>query len=240
MSASAGPDQAVQVDLKVCGITRIADLRLAERAGATCFGTIVEIARSPRSISVARAAMLGRASRIPQVCVVETAEPATITDIAAACRPAAVQLHTNADASAIAAIRSELAREIELWLAVGLPPRAAAEVLPIGEPLQRINQATEAGIARIVLDTATTAGIGGTGQVSNWQAAAMLVEQSPLPVMLAGGINPGNLAEALVTVSPQGIDVSSGVERAPGVKDPSKMAELATQFRQGVAQLRGE
>jgi len=237
MSAPDCADKVTQIDLKICGITRIADLRVAERVGASFFGTIVAIPRSPRSVSVQRAAMLGRAAKIPQVCVVETEDAAAISDVVATCRPAAVQLHGDMDSGSIAAIRSELAREIELWLAVGLPPRAEAGQVPVAETLQLINEAAEAGVARIVLDTATSAGTGGTGKVSDWQAAAEIVEQSPLPIMLAGGITPDNVAGAVVTVSPRGIDVSSGVERAPGVKDAKKLAELAAQFRQAVAQL---
>ncbi len=234
MSAPDCGDKVTQIDLKICGITRIADLRLAARVGAAFFGTIVAIPRSPRSVSVQRAAMLGRAAKIPHVCVVETENPAAISDIVATCRPAAVQLHSDAEASAIAAIRSELACEIELWLAVGLPPRAEAGQIPVAETLQRINEAAEAGVARIVLDTATSAGTGGTGKVSDWQAAAEIVQQSSLPIMLAGGINPDNVARAVVTVSPQGIDVSSGVERAPGVKDPKKVAELAARLQDAI------
>ncbi len=240
MSASNSTNKVVQIELKICGITRTADLHLAERVGAALFGTIVEIPRSPRSVSVQRAVMLGRAAKIRQVCVVETEAPAAISDIVATCRPAAVQLHTSADASGIAAIRSELAREVELWLAVGLPPRDAAGQIPVAEALHRISEAAEAGVARIVLDTATPAGTGGTGKVSDWQAAAAIVEQSPLPIMLAGGINPENVAEAIRTVRPQGIDVSSGVEGAPGVKDPEAVNELAAEFRKALAILRKE
>lgn len=226
-----------QIDLKVCGITRMADLRLVARVGASCFGTIVEIPRSPKSVSVQVAAMLGRAAAIPQVCVMETDDAAAIAEVVSACKPAAIQLHTEASSDATGALRAELGQDVELWVALGLPPRTDSERIPVAETVQRIGELAEVGVARIVLDTATAAGTGGTGKVSNWEAAAEIVAQSALPIMLAGGITPENVAEAIMTVRPQGIDVSSGVEAAPGVKDAKKLAELAEQFRRGISLL---
>ncbi len=226
-----------QIDLKVCGITRMTDLRLVVRVGASFFGTIVEIPRSPRSVSVQAAAMLGRAAKIPHVCVMETDDAALIVEVASSCEPVAIQLHTKAQLEKIGALRTELSQHVELWVALGLPPRTDATGTPVAQTVQRIGELAEVGVARIVLDTATTAGTGGTGKVSDWAAAAEIVGRSALPIMLAGGITPQNVAEAISTVRPQGIDVSSGVEAAPGVKDPEKLAELAEQFRRGVSLL---
>lgn len=232
--------RTAQIGLKVCGITRMADLRIAARVGASCFGTIVEIPRSPRSVSVQVAAMLGRAAAIPQICVLETDDAAVVAEVASACEPAAIQLHTKAGSDATGALRAELAQDVELWVALGLPPRTGATGTPVAQTVQRIGELAEVGVARIVLDTATAAGTGGTGKVSDWAAAAEIVEQSALPILLAGGITPENVAEAIGTVRPQGIDVSSGVEAAPGVKDAQKLAQLAEQFRRAVSLLQSE
>jgi phosphoribosylanthranilate isomerase len=78
----------------------------------------------------------------------------------------------------------------------------------------------------IVLDTAVRGQSGGTGQVSDWSVAARIVAQSPLPVLLAGGISPENAPAALATVQPAGLDASSRLEASPGRKDPAKVREL--------------
>jgi len=242
VSKAGNAEKTAQIDLKICGITNAADLCLAARVGASFFGTIVEIARSPRSISVQQAAALAETAAIPQVCVMDTESPAAINAVVAVCHPAAVQLHCDADAAAgaVSRIRDDLADEVGLWIAVGLPPRDAAEGLPIPQAVGRIAELAAAGVARIVLDTRVAAGTGGTGMVSDWSAAAAIGAASPLPIMLAGGITPANVAQAVLTVKPQGIDVSSGVEREPGVKAPHKMAELADQFRKAVVRLQAE
>ena len=122
-------------------------------------------------------------------------------------------------------------------LAVGLPPRGEQGADTPERALARIRQAAAAGCSRIVLDTATRSGTGGTGTVSDWETAARIVRDAALPVMLAGGVTPGNVAEAMLTVRPHGIDVSSGVEYSPGHKDPAKLARLAIELDRAAAQL---
>lgn len=86
-----------------------------------------------------------------------------------------------------------------------------------------------------MLDTVvkTSAGMrfGGTGQASDWELARSLLEDSPLPVFLAGGINPSNVRKAMEMVHPDGIDLCSGVEAEPGRKDPKKLFELLGEIR---------
>ncbi len=219
------------VELKICGITTIADLRIAAQVGASFFGCIVEIPRSPRNVSVQVARYLGRATSIPQVCVVETEDAEWISRVAEICSPAAIQLHPSAGAS-LEKIALQLPETTELWLAIGIPRKTDAEATYIDEIVARITAAANAGVKRIVLDTVSSSGTGGTGAVNDWQAAAQIVQRSPLPIMLAGGITPANIAEAVQTVHPHGIDVSSGIEQRPGVKDAKKMTELGHQLRQ--------
>ena len=91
---------------------------------------------------------------------------------------------------------AELVRELESWLECGRPPSA------------------------VLLDAWVERELGGTGAVADWEVAARLVERlRPLPVILAGGLTPENVAEAIRYVQPAGVDVASGVERAPGEKD---------------------
>lgn len=67
---------------------------------------------------------------------------------------------------------------------------------------------------------------GGTGHLVDWERAAILVRESPIPVILAGGLNPENVSEAIRTVRPYGVDVSSGVESSPGTKDRTKVRDF--------------
>ena len=237
MTLDTGPVDATAPQLKVCGITQLADLHMVQQVGAAYFGCIVNIPRSPRTITVAEATALGRAARISQVCVIETDNPTEAAHIALACIPHALQLHTDAAPEVLETIRNTVPDGVELWLPVGLPPRGEQGVDAAERALTRIRQAAAAGISRIVLDTATGAGTGGTGTVSDWEAAARIVQAAPLPLMLAGGITPENVAEAVLKVRPHGIDVSSGVEYSPGHKDPAKIAQLAIELNRAAAQL---
>jgi phosphoribosylanthranilate isomerase len=72
---------------------------------------------------------------------------------------------------------------------------------------------------------------GGTGKVGNWEAVRALVQSSTTPVILAGGLNPGNVREALHAVNPWGVDVSSGVEQSPGKKNINRVREFIQQCR---------
>ncbi len=78
----------------------------------------------------------------------------------------------------------------------------------------------------LLLDAFDPHAFGGTGTTVDWMAAKVFVESTPLPVILAGGLNPENVASAIATVRPYGVDVSSGVESTPGVKDPAKMRDF--------------
>ncbi|MCX7924898.1 MAG: phosphoribosylanthranilate isomerase, partial [Fimbriimonadales bacterium] len=90
---------------------------------------------------------------------------------------------------------------------------------------------------RFVLDTYHPHQLGGTGATHDWQRAAALCAQAPKPVLLAGGLTPDNVAEAVRTVRPAGVDVSSGVEAQPGRKDPQKLKAF---IRNAKSALEGE
>ena len=84
---------------------------------------------------------------------------------------------------------------------------------------------------RLVLDSYDSETVGGTGKVCDWNVAAKVVLSSEMPVLLAGGLTPDNVAEAIQMVSPWGVDVSSGVELSPGVKDMTKVEAFISSCR---------
>jgi phosphoribosylanthranilate isomerase len=87
-------------------------------------------------------------------------------------------------------------------------------------------------VEAFVIDSGTTTRPGGTGQTADWGAAAEFVAASPRPVLLAGGLTPENVAQAVNRVRPWGVDVASGVESAPGRKDAARMREFVNRCRE--------
>jgi phosphoribosylanthranilate isomerase len=116
-----------------------------------------------------------------------------------------------------------------IWKTVQVPQRGAEDA-HLAELQTVIEQYHAAGVEVVVLDTLVKLPDrqykGGTGQVCDWETAQRLVAQSLLPLFLAGGITPSNAREAITSVNPAGIDLSSGVETSPGRKDPHKILEL--------------
>ncbi len=84
----------------------------------------------------------------------------------------------------------------------------------------------------LVLDAATLDGYGGTGERTDWRTAKVARQSSSIPVILAGGLTPETVAEAVRVVEPYGVDVSSGVESAPGRKDPGKVRAFVQAVRE--------
>ena len=216
----------MSLELKICGLTTLADMRLCEALGADFVGMVVDVPRSPRSISHHTAGYLVRAARAQPVMVVADLPARQITEIAERCSPAAIQVHGADDPGRVEELRQRLPDEIQLWQALGLPADCEDSQATAAELIEEIKQCAQAGIARIVLDTKVKGQVGGTGIASHWPTAAQIIKQSPLPVMLAGGLGPENVAAAVSQTKPAGVDISSGVESRPGRKDAGKLRQL--------------
>jgi phosphoribosylanthranilate isomerase len=106
---------------------------------------------------------------------------------------------------------------LALWLALRFPPECTADAI-----LQTLD-AWQPYAERFVLDTYHPTLLGGTGHTQDWLRAREVCARAPRPILLAGGLNPENVADAIRTARPAGVDVSSGVEAAPGRKDPAKV-----------------
>lgn len=188
--------------VKICGITRLEDALAAADAGASAIG-FVFWPNSPRFIDPYRARAIVR--RLPPfvtpVGLFVDQPPEFIAGVSSLVRLGAVQLHgdeTPAFASAIG-----------LPVIKALPVEGARD-WPVG--------------ATLLLDAHDPARRGGTGRTIDWHAAATVAAERR--VLLAGGLTPENVADAIARVRPFGIDVSSGVERAPGVKDRHRITAL--------------
>ncbi len=197
----------MSVPVKVCGITRLEDARAAIAEGAQALGFNF-YAPSPRYLTPEHAAEI--ISALPPfvvtvgVFVQERVEE--MNRIAALCGLDRIQLHGGEEATVAAALVRPAYRAFRLKEPGDL---AAVEAAPEGT---------------VLLDTFDPHVFGGTGRPFNWEWARRIAQNRQ--VILAGGLNPENVAQAVAEAQPAAVDVSSGVEAAPGVKDAARLADF--------------
>lgn len=194
--------------VKICGVTRLEDAQAAVRFGADAIG-FVFWAGSPRAVAwqAAREIALRLPTFTARVGVFVNESPAEIARVARDAGLDVVQLHGDEVVADYAGVGRRLLRAMPLSTEADV---ALAESLP-------------ADVTPLV-DARDPDRRGGTGRRADWRLAAMLARQRD--VLLAGGLSDASVAEALASVAPWGIDVSSGVESAPGIKDHDKLARL--------------
>ncbi len=196
---------------KICGIRDDGARDVAVAAGADAVGFVVEIPRSKRSIDRGKAKHLieGLPPFVSSVIVVEPESVAEAANLA---------LDTGAD---VIQVNDSLSFEDLATLKEMVPTRVVATVPARPGGLDHARRMAEVADA-ILLDSLEEGKLGGTGTVHDWNLSADLVRKVDVPVILAGGLNPENVAAAIKTVRPYAVDVSSGVE-TDGAKDPEKI-----------------
>ena len=212
--------------VKVCGLTRLCDVALCLRLGVTYLGAIVDIPRSPRCLTWEQARLLLRAARGRGVAVVESDDVSRVAALASEAGPAAVQLHGGQSTELVERLGASLPASTEIWPVVSLPVEAQEARSELPALIEAAQGLIGAGARRLVLDSKVRGVSGGTGVPMNWEHAARIVATCGVPVLLAGGISPATASEALRVTGAAGVDVSSGVERAPGMKSPRALEEL--------------
>ncbi len=188
--------------VKICGITRLEDAEAAVEAGASAIG-FVFWPKSRRFIDPYRARAIA-ARLLPFVTPVGlfVDQPREhVNAVASLVRLGVVQLHGDETAEFAASLAAPVIRALSIEKATAWP-EGTTLLLDAHDPVQR----------------------GGTGRTIDWTAAAAIASRRR--VLLAGGLTPENVAEAIARVRPFGIDVSSGVERAPGIKDHQRLRAL--------------
>ena len=220
--------------VKICGITCLEDRELVHKAGADYFGVIIEVPYSPRRLSIEAAAELLRNAPLPGVALVFQQNKERIKQLVDYCQPQVVQLLSPVNLESLYELKRSFPN-ICWWQSLFLPAAGTVSQPDLNNLQQQIRELAGAGAEAVILDTfvKNSGGMrfGGTGVTSNWELARSLVENAPLPVFLAGGINPSNVREALDLVHPAGIDLCSGVEAKPGRKDQKKLFELLGEIR---------
>ena len=195
----------MKTQVKICGVTNVADALAAAEAGADMIG-LNFYEKSPRYISFATASEISRALPpfVLRVGVFVNPEESQVVEAIAACGLNLLQFHGDED--------SDFCTQFGLMSVKALRVRDAESL----QTLENFN--TDA----FLLDAYSKSGLGGTGEKFNWDLA-VAAQKFGKPIFLAGGLTPENVADAVKQVRPFAVDVSSGVESAPGKKDAAKV-----------------
>jgi phosphoribosylanthranilate isomerase len=198
--------------VKICGITRKDDARAAARAGADAIG-LVFYPPSPRFLSVERAVEIRDALPpfVQAVALFVNADAAQVAQVLGRVRPAMLQFHGE--------------ETPEFCAQFGVPYIKACRVRPGVDLLEYLRPFSRA--AAWLLDSHVPE-YGGVGESFDW---SLVPTAGDHPLILSGGLARGNVAEAIRRVRPWGVDVSSGVESAKGIKDAAKIAAFITEVR---------
>ena len=211
------------VRVKICGLTREEDLAVAVAAGADAVGFLVGVTSSPRNLTLERAKTLLKHVPVFIDSVVVTA-PKNIEWLLEVCerlKPSAIQIHgkDQLDSSEI----QETITGMRLIKTVYVTEDALNE--KVIDDLKLFDA--------VLLDSFSMEQYGGTGKVHDWTLSKQIRENvAPVPVILAGGLKPENIKEAILAVEPYAVDVASGVEASPGIKDPKKVRAFVENAKQ--------
>lgn len=206
--------------VKICGNTRLEDARQAVEAGADLLGFIF-YPKSPRKISIGEARAISRVLRGRAILVgVFVNEPIEAVEATLAeAELDLAQLHGEETLATVAAFGGTAFKAMKRARVAG----ASAEEYAGAGP-------TDPNWPQLLLDADHATLYGGTGQRADEGLAATLARQHRL--LLAGGLNPENVAAAIAAVQPWGVDVASGVEAEPGIKDHARVSRFVAQARQ--------
>ncbi|MBA2303444.1 MAG: phosphoribosylanthranilate isomerase [Acidobacteria bacterium] len=208
--------------VKVCGITRLEDALMAAEEGASAIGFIFW-PDSPRAVGPSDARAIARAlpPRVSTIGVFVDQPLDDIRRIADTVQLSAIQLHGDESLSYAQAILQPVIK------AVAITEAFAPERLDVYPPE-----------VTVLLDAHDPVRRGGTGRTIDWSLAAAAAARRH--VFLSGGLNPANIQEAVTRVRPYAVDLSSGVEASPGVKDPAKLRALFDALRRTPGYLTAE
>ncbi len=195
------------VPVKICGITNLKDALLCQKSGVSALGFV--FASSKRQVTVAQVYHITRriSPLIIKVGVFVDEDPFRIREIMSDCHLDLAQLHGNETPDDCSILAGRVLKAFRAGLDhPNLSWKGAA-------------------IRGILIDSYSTDALGGTGKTFNWNLFTDF-RKLGFPLILAGGLNPGNITAALRLIHPDGIDLSSGVEQQPGIKDPGKITKF--------------
>ncbi len=213
--------------IKICGNTTLQDAQVAAHAGADAVGFV--FAPSPRRVTAAHVAAI--TPHLPaSLEKIGVFVDATLDEICAtvrACGLTGVQLHSEGGPDLTAQLRENFGTNLRILRVVHFGPDAPHHAAAI---------TADPNVDAILVDSRTATEVGGTGVAFDWTSARETLFQSTKAgrrLVAAGGLTPDNVAEAIATLRPWGVDVASGVELAPGRKDPRKVRAFIANARAG-------
>jgi phosphoribosylanthranilate isomerase len=201
--------------IKICANTLLGDALLAAEAGADAVGFV--FAPSSRRVTAEQVAGIvsGLPAKLEKIGVFVDSSIEEVTSIARQCGLTGVQLHANYPANAPAQLRRHFGRGLRILRVVHFGADAAQQAGTF---------AANPDVDAVLVDSRTATAAGGTGIAFDWAAASKTIFANSIARLIAaGGLTPGNVAEAIAALRPWGVDVASGVESAPGRKDPAKV-----------------
>ena len=214
--------------IKICANTSLADAMVAAAAGADAVGFV--FAPSPRRVTAEEVAVI--VPRLPaELEKIGVFVDATIDEIVATVEAAGltgVQLHSDVTAEETAKLRARIGQSMRILRVVhfeaGAPERGAAAAQ---------DASSDTNVDAILVDSRTATSVGGTGKSYDWAEArrAVFGAVKELKLVAAGGLTPDNVAEAIATLRPWGVDVVSGVEAEPRRKDAAKVRDFIANAR---------
>lgn len=209
--------------IKVCANTSLEDALLAAEAGANAVGFV--FAKSARRVTPAQVRVI--TPHLPESLEkIGVFVDASLNDLIAAvqdCGLTGVQLHSGCESDAAPRLSERFSSQrLRILKVVHFQQGLEAEL--------RVARA-DGAIDAVVVDSRTATLLGGTGVPFDWKAARGKVDGSQLRIIVAGGLNPKNVGEAIKVLRPWGVDVASGVEAAPGKKDAAKVRAFVENAR---------
>ncbi len=207
--------------IKVCGIMSESELLQAVSAGADAVGFVVEIDDSRHCLTAGEAADLIELVPVftKSVAVIAPENVDEAVKLAARTKADVLQVHGSLAPKDLAELKSRVHQKLVAAVAAGAAGAGSKEAMRFGMVADAV-----------LLDTMVNGKLGGTGAVHDWDMSAEIVRSLKVPVILAGGLNPGNVAEAIRKVRPYAVDVSSGTETG-GKKDPEKIRSFVREVR---------
>ncbi len=201
-----------RVRVKICGTTSLKDALLAVESGADAVGFIF-YKESPRNISQkdVKEIVVQLPPFVESIGVFVNETSDKVNRIAEQCRLTAVQLHGDESPAFCRRIKRRVVKAVRV------------------KDAESLKGMSDFDVSGFLLDAYNEESRGGTGRVFDWNLALRAKKQGP--VIIAGGLNPYNVYTAIHRVKPYGVDVCSGVEKSPGVKDPEKISEFIKAVR---------
>ena len=211
------------VKVKICGLTRKEDLAFTVAAGADAVGFLVGVPASPRNLSIEKAKTL--VSQVPifinTVIVTTFIGIEWIVEVCEQLKPSAIQIYGKEQLTLLKAHPGT--KDVRIIKTIYVKENM----------LREINKQNPKEIDAILLDSYSKNHYGGTGKVHDWILSKKIKEIiSPIPIILAGGLKPENVKEAILAVEPYAVDVASGVEISPGIKDHKKVRAFIKNAKQ--------